>query len=135
MAVESTPERSFSGLFRSSRAADATTGCGRLPRCGVVIMARSVVAIGRLGSERKFATPASVLSASAERTCRIGPTRSEWLRFPPVCHPPMLAPLQGPCRINQNVRDVLDIAHFGVSAPDLEQRVVSRGFRVGRIEE
>jgi hypothetical protein len=47
----------------------------------------------------------------------------------------MVAPLQGPFRIDQNVRDVLDIAHFGVSAPDLEQRVVSRGFRVGRIEE
>ena len=29
MAVESTPERSFSDLFRSSRAAEATTGCGR----------------------------------------------------------------------------------------------------------
>ena len=31
----------------------------------VVIMARSVVSIGRRGSERKFATPASVLSGSA----------------------------------------------------------------------
>ena len=48
---------------------------------------------------------------------------------------PMVPPLQGPFRIDQNVRDVLDIAHFGVSAPDLEQRVVSRGFRVGRIEK
>ena len=35
------------------------------PRCGVVIIACSVVSIGRLGSERKAATPASVLSASA----------------------------------------------------------------------
>ena len=31
MAVESTPERSFSDLFSSSRAAEATTGCGRSP--------------------------------------------------------------------------------------------------------
>jgi hypothetical protein len=31
----------------------------------VVIIARSVVSIGRFGSDRKLATPASVLSASA----------------------------------------------------------------------
>ena len=66
MAVESTPERSFSLLLRSSRAADAITGCGpALPRCAVVIIARSVTSIGRFGSERKPATPASVLSGSA----------------------------------------------------------------------
>jgi hypothetical protein len=47
----------------------------------------------------------------------------------------MVPPLQRPFRIDQNVRDVLDIAHLGVSAPDLEQRVVSRRFGVGRIEE
>ena len=66
MAVDSTPERSFSDLFSSSRAALATTGCTpRSPRCDVVIIARSVVSIGRFGSERKLATPASVLSGSA----------------------------------------------------------------------
>lgn len=66
MAVESTPERSLSDLFNSSRAVDATTGCGPAsPKCGVVIIAFSVVSIGRFGSERKPATPASVLSASA----------------------------------------------------------------------
>ena len=75
MAVDSTPERSFSLLFRSSRAALATTGCTPLsPRCGVVIIARNVVSIGRLGSERKLATPASVLSGSAYSTCRMVPT-------------------------------------------------------------
>ena len=65
MAVESTPDRSFSLLFRSSRAADATTGCGLSPKWGVVIMARNVVSMGCFGSDRKFATPASVLSGSA----------------------------------------------------------------------
>lgn len=35
------------------------------PRCGVVIMADSVDSIGRRGSDRKAATPASVLSSSA----------------------------------------------------------------------
>jgi len=51
MAVESTPERSFSLLFSSSRAALAITGwTPAFPRCAVVIMARSVVSIGRLES-------------------------------------------------------------------------------------
>ncbi len=64
MAVERTPERSFSLLFRSSRAADATTGCGLPPKWSVLIMARNVVSMGCFGSDRKFATPASVLSGS-----------------------------------------------------------------------
>ena len=65
MAVERTPERSFSLLFRSSRAVDAMTGWGRSPRCFVVIMALSVFSIDRSGSERKLATPESFLSSSA----------------------------------------------------------------------
>jgi serine/threonine protein kinase len=60
MAVERTPLRSFSDLLRSSRAADATTGCGPAsPRCLVSIMVRNVASIGRRGSDRKPATPAS----------------------------------------------------------------------------
>ena len=44
----------------------AMTGCTpRSPRCAVVIIARSVISIGRRGSERKLATPARVLSDSA----------------------------------------------------------------------
>jgi hypothetical protein len=66
MAVESTPERSFSLLFKSSRAADAIVGWGPAgPRCGVVIMAFKVASIGRLRSDRKLVTPASVLFVSA----------------------------------------------------------------------
>src|SRR3546814_9578182 len=42
IAVESTPDRSLSDLFKSSRAVEATTGCGpSSPRCRVVIIARS----------------------------------------------------------------------------------------------
>jgi DNA-binding transcriptional LysR family regulator len=63
---DSTPLRSFSLLLSSSRAALATTGWTPFsPRCGVVIIARKVVSIGRLGSDRKLATPARVLSRSA----------------------------------------------------------------------
>ncbi|MNE96839.1 hypothetical protein D3C80_1950950 [compost metagenome] len=66
MAVDSTPERSLSDLFSNSRAAEAMTGCGPAsPRWAVVIIAASVVSIGRFGSERKAPTPASVLSVSA----------------------------------------------------------------------
>jgi hypothetical protein len=46
----------------------------------------------------------------------------------------MVAPLQRPFRIDQDVGHVLDIAYFGVSAPDFEQWVVGRGFRIGGIE-
>ncbi len=66
MAVESTPERSFSDLLSNSLAALATTGwTPSSPRCGVRIIAVSVASIDRRGSDRKFATPASVLSGSA----------------------------------------------------------------------
>ena len=66
MAVDSTPDRSFSLLLSSSRADEAITGCTPAsPRCGVSIMARKVASTGRRGSDRKLATPASVLSFSA----------------------------------------------------------------------
>ena len=64
MAVDSTPERSFSDLFSTSRAADATTGWtwgwSGVPRWLVAIIRRSVWAKERCGSERKVATRASV---------------------------------------------------------------------------
>ena len=66
MAVLKTPDRSLPDLFSNSRAADATTGwTPASPRWGVFIIAAKVDSIGRLGSERNDATPASVLSASA----------------------------------------------------------------------
>ena len=66
MAVDSTPDRSLADLLSNSRAAEATTGwTPASPRCGVVIMARRVDSIGWRGSDRKAATPASVLSSPA----------------------------------------------------------------------
>ena len=69
MAVLNTPERSLSDLLSTSRAADATTGCGPPPspptRCGVVIIRCKVSSNGLAGSERKLATPRSVLSSPA----------------------------------------------------------------------
>ena len=69
MAVDTTPERSLSDLFSSSRATDATTGCtsgsSSVPRWLVVSMILRVRRIERDGSARKVATRASVFSSSA----------------------------------------------------------------------
>ncbi|KAG1362875.1 hypothetical protein G6F61_014087 [Rhizopus arrhizus] len=65
MAVDKTPERSLSDLLSTSRAAEATTGCGPSPRWGVVIIRCKVSSNGLAGSERKLATPRSVLSSPA----------------------------------------------------------------------
>ena len=65
MAVESTPERSFSDLFSSSRAARGDHRVRPVPEVRRRHHGAQRRSIGRLGSERKFATPASVLSASA----------------------------------------------------------------------
>ncbi len=47
---------------------------------------------------------------------------------------PMIAAIERPFRIDQDVGDVLDVAHFLVAASHLQQRIVSRGRCVGRIE-
>ena len=63
MAVDSTPERSFSLLFRSSLAALATTGCAPLlPRCGVVIIARNNTIVAGVGTrdDTVFPDPATL---------------------------------------------------------------------------
>jgi hypothetical protein len=48
---------------------------------------------------------------------------------------PMIAPFKRAFGIDQDIGDVLDIAHFTVAAAHLDQRVVSRRCRIGRIEQ
>jgi hypothetical protein len=48
---------------------------------------------------------------------------------------PMVALLQRAFGIDQNVRDVLHVAHFMRAAPYLQQRVVGRRLRIGRVEQ
>ncbi|MCY1169727.1 hypothetical protein D9M73_97760 [compost metagenome] len=48
---------------------------------------------------------------------------------------PMVPAFQCPFGINQHVGDVLDISDFKLTAPDLEQRIVSAALRIGRIEQ
>src|SRR3546814_19833169 len=64
IAVDSTPLRSFSDLLRSSLAALTITGCGPAsPRCALLTMPASVVQIGRLGADRKDASPTGTKNA------------------------------------------------------------------------
>ena len=48
---------------------------------------------------------------------------------------PMVAAFERAFGIDENVGDVLDIADFVGAATDLEQRVVMRGARIGRVEQ
>jgi hypothetical protein len=47
----------------------------------------------------------------------------------------MVALLQRAFGIDQNVRDVLHVAHFMRAAPHFQQRVVGRRLRIGRVEQ
>jgi len=106
-------------LFRSSRAAWATTRCTpRSPRCGVAIIRRSVLSIGRLGSEEgcnagqcfvRFCVEDVEDGADEQRVAGLFP---------------VVTPLDRALGVDQNVGDVLDIANLLGAAPDLEKRVV-----------
>jgi hypothetical protein len=57
------------------------------------------------------------------------PTRSEWLVFSQCLR------FQRPFEIDQDVGDVLHVAHFVVAAPHFEERIVGGGFRIGRVQQ
>ena len=65
IAVENTPDSSFSDLFIISRAVCATTGCGPAGVCLVISMRARITSCVHVGSARNAATPASDLSRSA----------------------------------------------------------------------
>ncbi|MNQ36079.1 hypothetical protein D3C85_495900 [compost metagenome] len=48
---------------------------------------------------------------------------------------PVVAPLQGALRVDQDVGDVLHVSHLVGATTHLEQRVVGRRSRVGRVEQ
>ena len=131
MAVESTPERSFSLLFRSSRAAEATTGCAP----AVAEMRRRHHRV-----QRRLDRPLRVgeeVGDAGERLVRLGvehmQDRADQERMAGLL--PMIAPLERAFGIDQDVGDVLDVAHLAFAAADLEQRIVGGDSRVGRIEQ
>ena len=117
-------------LLSSSRAAQATTGCGRSPRCGVVIIARSVFSNGRAGSERKLATPAQRLVGLGIEHVQ---DRADEQRVTGLL--PVVASLERAFRIDQDVGDVLHVADLVRPAANLEQRIVGGDARIGRVEQ
>ena len=48
---------------------------------------------------------------------------------------PVIAPLKTAFGIDQDVGDVLDVADLPFTAPNLEQRIIGRRIRIGRIEQ
>jgi len=48
---------------------------------------------------------------------------------------PMVPAFELALGVDEDVGDVLDVAHFAVAAPDLQQRIVGRACRVGGVEQ
>src|SRR6516165_5151797 len=48
---------------------------------------------------------------------------------------PVIAALQRPFGINENVRYVLRVAYLGIALSDLEERIISGALGIGRIEQ
>ena len=108
MAVESTPERSFSLLFRSSRAAWATTGW--TPRSAQ--MRR-----GHHGSERALDRPGRIGEEGRHAGQRLVRLRVEDVqdgadqeRMAGLF--PVVPALERPFGVDQHIGDVLDVAHL-----------------------
>ena len=51
-----------------------------------------------------------------------------------TCLFPMIASLERPFRINENVGDILRVTYLAVAFADLKQRIIGRARRIGRIE-
>ena len=93
-------------------------------------MARSVVSIGRFGSERKLATPARVLVGLAIKDVQDRADEQRVAGFLPV-----IPLFQGALGIDENVRYVLHIADFPFAAPHLKQGIVGGALNVGGVEQ
>ncbi len=52
-----------------------------------------------------------------------------------TCLFPMIAALQRPFRINENVSDILCVTYLAVAFADLKQRIIGRAGGIGRIEQ
>ena len=126
MAVESTPVRSLSDLFRSSRAVDATTDAG--PRRRDAASPSSPSASSRSGaSDRRGRRRRRRASCPLRRRAHAGSRRPAAIgsSFPNG------SALERAFRIDQHVGDVLDIADFPFAAAYFEQRIVGGRCRVG----
>ena len=91
----------------------------RSPRCGVAIMACSVFSIGARGIGQE-------IGDAGERLVGLGvenmEDRADQERVAGLF--PMIAAFERAFGIDQDIGDVLDVAHLGVAAADFEQRIV-----------
>ena len=131
MAVDSTPERSFSLLFRSSRAALATTGCD--------------ACLSEMW--RRHHRPQRGLDRPPGIGKEVGDARQGLVRLG-VQHMkdgadqqrvagllPMIALLERALGIDQHIGDVLHVADLPLAATHFEKRIVGGALCVGRIEQ
>ena len=118
--MDSTPERSLSLLFRSSRAELATTGWTPSfaeVRRGHHRAQRRLDRTARIGEE---------VGDAGERLVGLGiehvQDRADQQRMAGLL--PVVPALQRALRIDQDVGDVLDVANLPFAAADLQQRIV-----------
>ena len=118
-------------MFNSSRAVEATTGCG--PR-GAEMLRRHHRLQCRLDRPPGIGEE---IGDAGERLVGLGvkhvQDRADEQRMAGLL--PVIAALQRAFGIDENVGDVLHVAHLGGPAPHLEQRIIGGGLRVGRIEQ
>ena len=126
MAVDSTPDRSFSLLFRSSRAALATTGCD----AGLAEMRRRHHRAQR-GLDRPPRIGEEVGDAS-QGLVRLGvqdmKDGADQQRVAGLF--PMVALLERALGIDKHIGDVLHVADLPLAATHFEKRVVGRALCV-----
>jgi len=119
MAVESTPGRSFSDLFKSPRAVEATTGCGPAsPSCAVVIMAQRRLDRS-LGVGQKIGDAGERLVGFRIEDVQNGADKQRVAGLLPV-----ISAFQRTFGVNENVGDILNITHLGGPASHLQQWIV-----------
>ena len=124
-----TPERSLSDLFSTSRAADATTGCGASP----VLRRHHPV-------QRQLERASRVTEEVGDTAQRLVLVRVEHMKDRADQQRvrslfPMVATFKRTIGIDQNVGHVLHVAYFVRAAPDFQQRVVGCRLRISGVEQ
>ena len=120
--MERTPDRSFSDLFRSSRAALATTAWGRPSTCASGHHDFQSALDGTRWIRQKVGHPRQRFVGLGIENVQ---DRANEQGVAGLL--PMIAAFEGAFRIHQYIRDVLHVTNFFFAAPDLQQRVVGGG--------
>ena len=128
--MESTPERSFSDLFSTSRGRAGDHGVDALAaqvRRGHHQPQRVIEGVGGIGEEVGDAAERPVLAGVKDVQDRADQERVAGLL-------PVITLLDRAFRVHEHVGDILDVAHLLHPAADLQQGIVGGGARVGRVD-